>query len=215
MPNQASAAFQIRYSTNGGATFSAPVNDNGPGDNNLTLGTIDINVGGLNITAHSGGSTAPDFTLVDLQVQSSGRGPTAAGRVIVQVTMDGLQTAPPPQILINSFTNNSLPVGSATGTTRFWIDSADGLFTTSGGSIVLDSGTLAPHPATAFAFSAVPTYSITQQIDVTYAARSSLGFDSNTTIVTPAPAGLIAAISGIPVLGFGTWIRRRRNQVAA
>ncbi len=34
---------------------------------------------------------------------------------------------------------------------------------------------------------------------------------TGTTTVTPAPAGLVLALSGLPFLGFGAWLRRRRK----
>jgi len=221
-PSQARAAFQIRFSTDGGATFSSGVSDGDVLDTNSNAGTIAINVDGFLITAVASGGTSSALSVIDLQIQQIGLGPATGGTVVVQASMDGLITVPAPQTLINRFTDNTLPVGGvpaggdvATGET--FVASGSGLFVTSGGSLVLDTGSVNPSPvATNYVFNSGTPYAITTQITSTFAAGASLQVDNNNRITgAPAPGGLLLAFTGLPVLSVGTWLRRRRNRVAA
>jgi len=222
--SSARAAFQIRISTDGGATFGAAISDAGVGDANLLAGAITVNQGGLAITATASGGTSSTLSVIDLQVQQIGLGTASAGNVVVQASMDGLITVPAPQTLINRFTDNTLPVGGvaaggAVGTGETFITSGigSGLFVTSGGSVVLDTNTVNPSTlATNYTFNAASPYAITTQGNVTFAQGAAIQFDNNNRIVgAPAPGGLLLAFTGLPVLSVGTWLRRLRNRVAA
>jgi len=61
------------------------------------------------------------------------------------------------------------------------------------------------------------TYSIEQTIDIKLITTGdNLNFSSTTdlTAVAPAPAGIILALTGLPSLLFGAWVRRRKAKVA-
>jgi len=216
-PSQARAGFVIRYSTDGGATFSSPISDNAFGDNNLNVGVISINVDGLSITATTSGGTSTALSSIDLQVQQIGLVTTSSGDVIVQASLDGLLTVPAPQTLINRFTDNTLPVNGDVATGETWIANGPGNFVTSGGSLVLNTGTVNPSPIpTNYGFSASSPYTITTQVHTVFNAGVALQIDNNNLITgAPAPAGLLLALTGLPVLSIGTWLRRRQSRVAA
>ena len=216
-PTQARADFEIRFSTDGGATFSTPVSDNGPGDNNSTVGVISVNIDGLSITATTSGGTSATFSNIDLQVQQIGAGTSAAGNVVVQASLDGLLTVPSPQTLTNRFTDNTLPANGDVATGETWIANGSGNFVTSGGSLVLNTGTVNPSPTpTDYSFSASTPYTITTQVHTVFIAGADLQLDNNNQITgAPAPAGLLLALTGLPVLSIWTWLRRRQNRVAA
>jgi len=216
-PSSADAAFQVRISTDGGATFGAAVSDGGLGDQNGLAGAITVDIGGLSITAVASGGTSATLSVLDLQVQQIGLGTTAPGNVVVQASLTDLVTAPPPLFLINRFGDATLPVGGDTvATARTWIDQSNTIFGTTGGGIKVDTGDLlptAPATTTFGSFTANPLYSITAQIHTTFDAGVALGLDSNNRIVnTPAPAGAVLAVIGLPVL---CWLRRRQNRMAA
>jgi len=218
-PAQAQATFQIRVSTDGGANFGAAVSDNQIGqDFNPATGIITINVGGLLVTATTTGGTSQPLSTLTLNVSSTGVGTVASSTgLVVQASMDFLQTAPPPQTLTSRFTDSTQPL-LQTGfpTSRTWIDQSNTLFGTTGGGIKLDTGNLSPSSATnVYSFSGSTPYSITTQI-VTgpYDANTELSLNTTDRIVVPVPAGLVLVLTGIPALGLGTWFRRRRKVTA-
>lgn len=51
-------------------------------------------------------------------------------------------------------------------------------------------------------------YSLAMQATITFTADGSISFDSR-TVVVPVPAGIVMALTGLPVLGAGAWVRRR------
>jgi hypothetical protein len=56
---------------------------------------------------------------------------------------------------------------------------------------------------------AVP-FSLTNQFEWTVGSSGGVtSFDGLTTVTTPAPAGLLLLVSGLPVFGFA-WLRRRK-----
>lgn len=57
-------------------------------------------------------------------------------------------------------------------------------------------------------------YSLYNVITVTFTGAGSVSLDS-VTATSPAPAGLLMALTGVPVLGLGAWIRRRRGLATA
>jgi hypothetical protein len=67
----------------------------------------------------------------------------------------------------------------------------------------------------AFAPGGVP-YALGGELNISLAAGASLNTVSGKTeVIAPAPAGLLLALTGAPVLGVGAWIRRRRTAVVA
>jgi hypothetical protein len=57
-------------------------------------------------------------------------------------------------------------------------------------------------------------YSLFSQVTMTLAAGGSASFNDNQT-VTPAPAGLVLALTGLPCLAIGPWLRRRFFKVVS
>jgi hypothetical protein len=58
------------------------------------------------------------------------------------------------------------------------------------------------------------TFSVYTVVTVNFTGAGSVSFN-NTVGTSPAPAGLLLALTAAPVLGVGAWIRRRRSGVAA
>jgi len=61
-------------------------------------------------------------------------------------------------------------------------------------------------------------FSITDVLTFTFTLSAGSGqttanVSASTVASVPAPAGLVLALSGLPVLGIGTWLRRRRQSV--
>jgi len=79
-------------------------------------------------------------------------------------------------------------------------------------TVLSGTQTISGNTATAFVIS-TPAYSLSNQLEIsglTLASGAQLQLTGTTTLVSavPAPAGLVLALSGMPVLAFG-WLRRR------
>jgi hypothetical protein len=56
-------------------------------------------------------------------------------------------------------------------------------------------------------------YSLTSISTFTMNGGGTIGFTTSTAAALPAPAGIVLALSGAPLLGLGHWLRRRRQPV--
>jgi len=218
-PSQAEAAFQLRFSTTGTGGPFTTITDNVGLDTNLTAGVIAVNVGALSIVGTSSSFISPTLTLLDLQVS----GIAAAGTydLVIDTTVDGINTEPPPQLLHFAYNGSITPPGSGLSVSmQTWVDDLNALFGISGLGIVANTGAkvVPPNVSGDIVFSASPDYSATARVHITGTSLlpASLSLDNNNSIVpTPAPAGLLLVLSGMPALGFGAWLRRRRRQAVA
>jgi hypothetical protein len=57
-------------------------------------------------------------------------------------------------------------------------------------------------------------FALTEQVTITYAGPGTTSFDFSTDVVVPAPAGLVLALTGLPCMVAGAWIRRRKAKIA-
>jgi len=218
VPNQARATFQLRYSTTGqgGLAAATIITDGGAGDiDGLANGSITTaTITGLTIHASSTSFISTGLSTLDLQVSGTADGNPL--NLVVQASINGITTAPSPQILTHTYGGSILPPGGTT-TSDTWVSQLNTTFTTS--PSVAHSGPMNLNgPTDVMNFSATVPYSMTTQISVTGSPilGSQLSLDSNNSITpTPAPAGLVLALTGMPVLGVGAWVRRRRTATAA
>jgi len=195
MPSSVDAAFKLRYSVDGGAFTTI---DNGT---NFITTTID----GLTVSATASGSTNASTTLMDTSVTGA---LDAAHTIVVETTFTNLLTQPP-QTIIYAMTGSLLPSGAGTITDQDWVDSANGEFVTSGGTIVFNTGAHSPNFSGSGAFSTPTFYSVAQRTTITTTGAASISSDSNLQISTPAPAAVVLLFSGLPIAGL-TWLRRRK-----
>lgn len=216
--SSADAAFQIRVSTDGGATFGAAIDDEGAGDLDSGLvGSVRVSVAGISIRATAVGFISTDGSLLDLAIGGLAATNTSFN-FVVQATIDGVNTAPSPQGLTTVFTGSALPAGG-TYTTRTWVDDDNALFGTTGGGIVADTGNIVVNgPTFNGNFVGTDPYSVTTQIKATFTTGSnptSLSLDSNNQITpAPAPAGLLLGLTGLSAMGLFRGLARRRKVVA-
>ena len=75
---------------------------------------------------------------------------------------------------------------------------------------------LNPNP-TAFLFANTGLFSLSQTLSIQLNGGTGLGtatgqVQGTTTVTVPAPAGLVLALTGLPLLGAGSWLRRRLAQ---
>lgn len=230
-PSSADAAFRMRVET--GTTT-------GPGvvlTDTLSTGIISFSgsIGQftLNVTT---GLTAPAIMLPgyfegmdlnNISINSTGAGTL---RLILEVTGLGANT-PLGAVALESAVGGTLtaPAGSSI-TFASYADSSNSapnlgpdtspagalpLVTgIGGGSSVVTSQTFTPPPG-AFSgtsttnFNNTGTYSLYAVVTVKFTGAGLVSFDHQTA-TQPVPAGLVMALTGMPVLGLGAWIRRRR-----
>ena len=217
MPSTADAAFAVRYSTNGGTTFTT-VNDGDAADLDTSTGGIQVNIKGVGtVTVNSSATSSFNASIALMDLSINGSGLKGAVNLVVQASLTGINTAPPPLTLDYSFTGSvGKGAKSPTQTIQTWVDDSNGLFGTTGGGIVANTGALTiPASGTIKGIVATNPYSLTTSITLKSASGSTsynISFDSNNTLTpSPAPASLLLAAFGAPVMGFGAWIRRRRN----
>lgn len=213
-PNRAQAGFQVRISTDGGANFTTVV-DGGLGDESPGLAndiTITSTSPLLPVALTLQATTNPDGSALDLKLQ--GTASVGSYNLIVQASVDGITLQSPK--LTYSLSGTVTGQSGLTRTMRTFLDDDNNLFGLGSSHLVAATGTVpvgtpltttAPLPVTA-------PYSMTTEI--TFVGNVAVlpfspGLDSNNTLVaTPAPAGLVLAVTGLPVFGFGAWFRRRR-----
>ncbi|MBP3960447.1 hypothetical protein J8F10_34910 [Gemmata sp. G18] len=173
-------AFAIQFSTNGGATFSAPVTDQGVGDTDALVGTIGVNIGAVTIAASSLGSTGAASTTLNLAV--TGVAAASAHDIIVRASLSDLTTTPAPQTLVYSFTGSTPSGGTVTSQT--WVDDSNSLFgmtgDTTGAKTIPASGSLVVSDT-------VP-YSATTQIHLVFKNTFPINLSlNNLNTITASP----------------------------
>src|SRR5262245_13305866 len=184
LEDRAVPSFALRVSTDGGATFGAPVLDNGPGDINPAAGAIVVSVGPINLLATSSSFVSTGLTTLNLQL--GGVAGAAASDLAVQATVTDVTTAPAPQSLSFGFTGSVLP-GPGTVAMRTWADNANAAFGTTGGGIAFDSGSQ-PIPASAgpLALTGTVPYSLTTEIRASFTGVQSISLnDVNSVTASP------------------------------
>jgi len=74
-----------------------------------------------------------------------------------------------------------------------------------------------PDPADAGNLAGGTPFTLTQVYSFKFTTNSnnnaSADVSGSVTVAVPAPAGLVLALTGLPLLGVGTWLRRRRASV--
>jgi len=220
------AAFKIRISD---GTNTVVVTDNGVGDAVPVSGSINYtDVGsfaGFVVTVATGTSQPlpPNSAFlayedIAITVVYAGGG---SGRLTVDLTDTSfnLSGLPGPSNMKSTASNNSSANLSMTfqsylnygagGNNEFGgIDATGGTVFTTGlqGPI----GPLGNNTASANPFPVLANpFSMSSRTVLTFGAPGIFSSDNNTTVVTPAPAGLLLALSASPAFGLGYWFRRR------
>jgi hypothetical protein len=225
LPSSADAAFKLRLTDNLGNTIT--ITDDGAGDESATTAGVitftdptgifpgffvNVNVGLSKPTIPNTASTA-SMDLTNTSVRSSG-----ASTLTVELTDTSFSLVPASggnYILISSPTGN---LTNATMTFQSIVDMTAGgtvEFTAPGavnGTTVVSTGVQSSFTAASLTFPGTSPFSMTQILNVSFAGVGSLNsFDGKTTVTTPAPAGLLLALSGLPALGIGYCFRRKKR----
>src|SRR5262249_28100094 len=148
------------------ATFSSPVSDNGTGSI-----IAPISADGLLITATSNDLVNPAVTKLVLGVHGES---SASFNLVIQASVNGVTTTPPPQTLSYRFSGSIQPPPAGdSAAMETWIDNSNMLFGTAGAGIVADTG---PQPVDlvggttstgSLSFGGTVPYALTTQVAVT------------------------------------------------
>lgn len=220
-PTQARADFDLEYSTDGGVTFTALPVTVGPGG---TQSVILFGNVSLNVTATGSGLTSSALTTLDLSItgtDSTLGGPGVTRSVVVKASIDGLLTAPPPQIL--QYVESGSIFGGVSGVSisqNTLVSSAGNTLFATTPVLVQETTTVpngGPTTTTNTQFSGTVPYSATTSFTFGYtvAANSFASVsltDNNSITPTPVPAGFVLLASGAPAFGL-YWLRRRKAKV--
>ena len=211
-PALSRADFELRVSTNGGSSFTTYFSTDG--GNNFYTGANNtgtdkgssVTVSGLAISAGATSFVGIAKSTLDLSVH--GTQDSVAYNILVQTSITNVPTGSAPENLSWKFTSSS-DLAGLTETGRTWVDQNNAIF--GQGNIVADSGDLSAPAIGSQVFSATPPYSFTSQYSLVGNGTqgNNVSADNNDKVTAPAPAGLLLALTGMPVLGFGAWLRRR------
>lgn len=184
--------FQVRFSTDGGATFGAAISDNGAGDVNSAPGIITAN-GPSGLVATVTRFTSSNLSFLNLRMQ--GIIPAGNHNLVTQATLTGIMMSPANMSLKTDATGSNLPGGQA-GTAQTWIDNADNAFGTSGGGIAANTGSLIIPSSFNGPFTGSGSISATAQLTAQFSSPSvnSLDIGNNTQIQAapiPEPASIV------------------------
>ena len=228
----ADAAFKIRISSDGGATFGTVIEDNMAGDNSGVAGLITTNFalpggGTVGFVISSNRTLGLPFGRLSQTELAFVGGTTfsSASTFVIDVT-DTDYTAPTGLSLLTSEASGTGLSGQNATTANIsfqsWandpnVEFGTGLFTGGVQGPFVNTnfgGPNAPDTVSSLGMLSVP-YSITSRFtisNVVIPAGGSLQLTGTATVTSavPAPAGLVLAVAGMPVFGLGAWVRRRR-----
>jgi len=204
-PATARAGLSVTLSEVGGPTQTFNDTDN---DGIITFSGVnfgDFKFDVFTVTSSSPG-TGPDGAYV-ADTQFAVRNSASGDRtLLLSVDSDGF-TAPgnAGQTL---FLTNSLASSFLTGGNAAFKSALDGQWTSEVG---LTGPGDSPAISTRSVVRSGASYTVSNVLTLTLGSNGKANIDATTT-VTPAPAGLVLAATGLPFLGLGFWRARRRKK---
>lgn len=233
-PTQARAQWSVEViisgASSGNGTFAATVAGGGY-SYGTTTGSTPFYVTGTLLESDILGALITVGNNAQIEVTTTSGG----GTIQILATYQGFMVPNSTTVRLSSSTTSSTlgsdNVGTMTVGANYYgvLSSTNALYTlptgsnntplmTGSGSIsgVGNTGTLPLNPATATAVvSSAAPFSLTSDLTYTITASGDINGDtvgesiSTAASAIPAPAGLILALTGLPCLGLGRWLRRR------
>jgi len=230
-PTKAEAVFLLRISDgtttilvqdNAGAGTVTPVGNTTNADAAGTIGIAGVvqftgSIGAWALTVNTGESQPfiGSLTAPHMDLNYSATHGTGASVLTIEISDQGFTTSP-----LSMTTSIGGTLSGAVSSVKFetGFSNANTLF---GGAAAVSQTfvTTAYSQGGSFNVTGSTPYSLTERIVITAGATSgglaTGDAEIQSTSSVPAPAGLALALAGLPVLGIGAWIRRRRVPAAA
>jgi len=170
------------------------------------------------------GPAGAGFLDLNFNVSSNASATSAASLTVTEYQTG--YVLPPSAASASATIATSSTVGPVSETTKAWFDasntgnaSAPPAYSLPSGLQLLQSAVLTPPPTglnnntttaiTPFSYSNPPGYALILQQVFNLGPTSTTTGDQQVVITSPAPAGLVLALTGLPCLAVGSWIRRR------
>jgi hypothetical protein len=216
------AGFKLVLTDNLGNT-SGVISDGGGGDSNPVVGAITWigAVGNFTVNVTTGISkpvfpNTPTEAKMDLNsVNVAIAGP---GTLTIEVTDTDFSLLPNPQYVLSHAFGGTIAGTGSSATFESFVNASNAEFDTSG-AVSITSGPFGPvafSDTQSKVFSGSSPFSVTQRMTISFGSGGgSYSGDGATTVFTPAPAALVLLASGMPVLGLGYWVRRKKMKLAA
>jgi len=155
---------------------------------------------------------SPAFPQMDLNFSVTKLVGSVADDIKIEATDTGFTTSP---IGLYAGIGGSVLNNVTSLTYQTFFSNNNGEFNTSGGSSVQQTFTGSPYAGVnVLSVTGAAPYSLTQVVIVHGGAGSASASGDATLNAVPAPPGLLLALTGMPVLGLGAWLRRRRSTTA-
>jgi hypothetical protein len=178
-------------------------------------GTTFTSVGITATSNQPGSSTNGNLAQVDVSSATS----TGTGKLIIDVQETAAFTSPGSSgqnmILTSKIADSSQSsTGNATVTFQSWANNTGTAFTgTTGNLQTFDPNTgvnAAPNTVSTI-FTRGSGYYLSNELTIA-AGNDVTSVSGSTRVTAPAPAGLVLALTGMPLLGLGGWLRHRRKK---
>jgi hypothetical protein len=226
-PASAKADFAVEIITlsNPGGTI---IHDGGAGDldgiknNQIIFSYTDASyniVGSLAFTNNPGNADLAtldiDYAMSTISTTGGTNGTGGAAQLLVSATDFTAPNGNP--LTLTSQINGNGTGPSGTLTAQQFANNDDLLFSTSGSTPgpqgPFDTSAASGYGSAASTqFTKTGNYSVTEQMDFNLPTNSHTTGDFSSDLTpAPAPAGLLLALTGMPVLGVGAWFRRRKT----
>jgi hypothetical protein len=207
-PTQAHATFTLRLQS--GAN-DLTVTDNDSNDLSVASGVITFggSFGSFFVQVTTGSSNSASAT-EPAQITINNLSITGASSSTLTLTLtDTSFVVPPPgpALMQSQLSTTQIPQGTTVTYQSFVHGSPGTLLSLNSvdGDVVFDLMTV---PSTPYTLSSISTFALGAAGTVQTTGITQLS-------AVPAPAGLVIALTGMPVLGVGTWLRRRKAVVEA
>jgi len=203
-PTQAHAAFTLTLHETGFSDVT--ITDNGVGDASLATGVISFSgsFGDFNVQVTTGSSNSTSGTQpAQLTINSLSITGASSSSLRLTLTDTGF-TAPSSGLagVRNQLSSTQIPQG----TTVTYQSTVAGTATPQlslngvGGVVGFASVNIGATP-----------YTITSVTNLTLGAAGTVQMTGITQVAVPAPAGVVLALTAVPFLGLGSWLRRRKQ----